>query len=657
MITSNGIANAGTKPTTVGSTDTAAFLGLLFPNGEVFEVRSPKCPASRGSTFTATASGYFNSVPAATRSIADCGKREPPGVYVTINPVIPEMLGRSINKIKYKADFSTKDEHVIALTHLLIDIDSEKPASNLSASDEEMESALELGRTIRQSLTDAGWPDPIYGMSGNGCYLIYAIDLPNDPESTELVRNVLKALAHEHDTPSATVDTTTFNASRIAKIFGTVARKGDDLRGVAGIPDRPHRTAWFEPPTAPLRVVPVELLRDMASKAPEANDSQGTATEATRDEHHHHSQATGRLSHYERCVRYLATTNDAINGQHGSKPTFSAACICWRFGLNDNDARAAMQWYNDNKTEGEPWSEREIEHKLSDARKKVEASGEFGIMVRESPRNGDRAQLPANGSSSKQIHGTNGAAADTPKAIDPTETRITFPLLTCKQLDEGDYAEEFLIDGMLVAGQPGIFAGGKKCLKTNIVVDLGISLATATMFLGKFPVNRACRVLLMSAESGLATLQKRLRVAAAVRQWDLRDVGGLLLASSLPMLGNIVHMDAMRELLAENEIETLILDPAYLCMPTGGSESSLFAMGELLACISRLCQELGVTLLLVHHTRKTTIDPFVPPELESIAWAGFAEFARQWLLVGRRELYEPGSGLHRLWLNVGGSAA
>ena len=106
----------------------------------------------------------------------------------------------------------------------------------------------------------------------------------------------------------------------------------------------------------------------------------------------------------------------------------------------------------------------------------------------------------------------------------------------------------------------------------------------------------------------------------------------------------------------DDELEVLAVDPAYMCLPDV-DHANLFQVGEKLRGVSQVCQETGAMLLLAHHNRKTgKADPFAPPELEDIAWAGFQEFARQWLLVGRREPYEPGTGEHRLWLSAGGSA-
>lgn len=103
----------------------------------------------------------------------------------------------------------------------------------------------------------------------------------------------------------------------------------------------------------------------------------------------------------------------------------------------------------------------------------------------------------------------------------------------------------------------------------------------------------------------------------------------------------------------------LIVDPAYLCMP-GTDAANLFIQGSLLRHVSDICQRHGVGLILAHHTRKRgkmkNIANYEPPELDDMAWAGFAEFARQWLLIGRREEFTPGSGEHKLWLSIGGSA-
>ena len=249
------------------------------------------------------------------------------------------------------------------------------------------------------------------------------------------------------------------------------------------------------------------------------------------------------------------------------------------------------------------------------------------------------------------------------KAVMATDERLqaeeqkplAYRRVSCAELDAATYDLEYLIDGALVAGQPCIVAGGKKCLKTSLLIDLGISLAVGGCFLGKLKASRACRVGIMTGESGLATIQETARRIAYAAGHNLADIGGLVFSEDLPQFGSIAHDDALRQFITNDELEVLAVDPAYLCLPDV-DHANLFSVGEKLRGVSRVCQETGALLLLAHHTRKTKTDPFSPPELEDIAWAGFQEFARQWLLVGRREAYEPGTGQHRLWLSAGGSA-
>jgi hypothetical protein len=615
-------------------TNVAEFLRLLHPPGSVFEIRAIKCPKKPGSDYKGTARGYFSDIELATKAIAQIEQSQPPGIYLTINACDLQLLARCCNRIQWKSgeDDATGDAHIIRRTMLFVDIDPSR-LSGISSTDSQMEDALALGRMIRTDLVAEGWPRPLFGMSGNGAYLLYCIDLPNDEQSKELVKGVLKGLAERFDQgESLGIDTSTFNAGRIAKILGTMSRKGDDLRGVPGFEDRPHRRSWFERPEAPLGTVPESLLRAVAileqpKPAPPPSNNQ---------------QAMANGSAVESCRKYLSKLPPAIEGSKGSNPMFQAACECWRFGLSDSDAWTVLSEWN--ASHAQPlFNDKERRHKLDSALAEVNKKGEFGKRLRDHQPN--------------ELSGRSGTDSRTVSGKPDNEQPISYRLYTCDELDSAEFSLDFLVENVLVAKQPCILAGSKKSLKTSLLVDLGVSLATGGCFLGRFRVPTQNRVLLMSGESGIGTLQETARRIALASGRTLASIGdSLQFSDQLPVVGDRRHHDALKQLILDKRIKVFGLDPAFLSMATSGSEASVFAMGELLHSLNELLQSLGVTLILCHHTKRGVVSPFAAPELEDIAWAGFQEYARQWLLMGRRERFEPGSGMHRLWLNIGGSA-
>ncbi len=358
------------------STDTADYLRILHERGDVFEIRAPRCPERTGGKFTPTASGYFNDIAAAAAEVERLGRLQPPGIYVTLNPVEPDLIARSVNRVKAKAMATTDDASIVRRRWLLLDIDPMCPA-DMSATDAEMEAAMDLEHTIRTTLEGEGWPEALRMMSGNGCYLLYRIDLPNDEDSTDLIKRAINGLADRFDSDEVKVDRSTFNASRIVKIGGTIARKGDDTRGIEGIDDRPHRQAHFFKPAGALECVTVGQLEAVATKPDKVN---GKAFDRQKQSE---SRQSGSASNFDRCIAYMDKMPDAISGQGGHNRTLQAACECYRFGLTDSEAWRVMDYWNEHKCGGDKWTDTELDHKLADAKAKVTADGEVGIRLRD----------------------------------------------------------------------------------------------------------------------------------------------------------------------------------------------------------------------------------------------------------------------------------
>src|SRR5262249_57025876 len=114
----------------------------------------------------------------------------------------------------------------------------------------------------RPSVASLGWPAPVEADSGNGAHLLYRIDLANNDGAAGLVQGCLAALDWQFSDAAVNVDTTVYNASRICKLYGTLAVKGDATA------ERPHRrSAILSAPDRPA-VVPVDLLGALAARRP-----------------------------------------------------------------------------------------------------------------------------------------------------------------------------------------------------------------------------------------------------------------------------------------------------------------------------------------------------------------------------------------------------
>lgn len=236
-----------------------AGLNALHAEGEVVElIALPVVEDAR------MQHGYFDDLRKMAQEVArlDGGRRHM--VCCTLQPLKPEMRSRVTNEVSAsKAGGGTSDAHVASYRHFFVDADPKREPAKSSSTDEEVAAAVAKIDEIQGWLTEKlGFPAPLRACSGNGAHAMYRIDLPTDSVSRQVFKDALIALCQLFDDPdylSSTgkpvvrIDPANANPARLLKIYGSVARKGENTE------TRPHRRAVMLDPGVDVRVTREQL--------------------------------------------------------------------------------------------------------------------------------------------------------------------------------------------------------------------------------------------------------------------------------------------------------------------------------------------------------------------------------------------------------------
>lgn len=234
-------------------------IAIFHPDGREFEVRLVE-----GKKWNMA--GVFRDADALIAALKNPRIHPGANAYMTLNRLHEACYARDHHdKFVEYANPTVSDNDVIGYDWLLVDVDPRRPAGT-SSTNEQLKGSRETAKKILEYLKGRGWNDPIIGHSGNGTHLIYKVALST--ERKQLLQNALKALALLFSDDKMDIDLTTFNPSRICKLYGTVARKG------ANTEKWPHRLSKILKVPERIEEIAPEFLEELVRILPQEEKPQ-----------------------------------------------------------------------------------------------------------------------------------------------------------------------------------------------------------------------------------------------------------------------------------------------------------------------------------------------------------------------------------------------
>jgi RecA-family ATPase len=173
-------------------------------------------------------------------------------------------------------------------------------------------------------------------------------------------------------------------------------------------------------------------------------------------------------------------------------------------------------------------------------------------------------------------------------------------------LPSDEIAERWLVETIWCANSVGVIGGAPKCAKTWLGLDIALSVATGTPCLGEYNVPERGPVLVYLAEDALRSVRERLDGIARHRSLDLEAVEIQVITAPVLRLDQDEDRGRLWETARGLWPRLLLLDPLVRFHSIDENRASEVA--ELLAYFRSLQRELGLSVLLVHHTRKNTAE-------------------------------------------------
>ena len=183
----------------------------------------------------------------------------------------------------------------------------------------------------------------------------------------------------------------------------------------------------------------------------------------------------------------------------------------------------------------------------------------------------------------------------------------------------------WLVRGIWPSGAYGVHAAEMKAQKTWNALDLAVSVASGTPWLGVLPVDDAGPVIVFAGEGGAGSIVRRIRAICASRALDAEGLP-ISVCVRAPHLNDDKHLAQVAAQLEAVRPRLVVLDPLYLA--AGGADGrDLYSMGRLLERPQHMCAAVDAALFVVtHYNRREGTGP------GRFTGAGPAEWGR--VLIG-----------------------